>query len=92
MVERDTIDGAWKKGTIENVIDFSAVGYVFGKTIYDYMNIPIGLIQCAQSGTLAEAWLDKKAYRNLAGLIWKILLLKQKVWAIANRPCNITAC
>lgn len=64
VVECDTIEGAWQYAKIENVIDFSAVGFVFGKTLYDYMNIPIGLVQCAQSGSKAEAWLDIGSLRE----------------------------
>lgn len=67
ITECDTIAGSWKYSSIENVIDFSAVGYVFGKMIYDYINIPIGLIQCAQSGSLAEAWLDKQSLAEFGG-------------------------
>jgi sialate O-acetylesterase len=64
LVECDTIEGAWRYAKIENVIDFSAVGFVFGKTLYEYMNIPIGLVQCAQSGSRAEAWLDIGSMRE----------------------------
>ncbi len=68
VVESDSLDGSWYYSKIENVIDFSAVGFVFGKVIFDYLNIPIGLIQCAQNGSLAEAWLDKESLREF-GLI-----------------------
>ena len=64
VVECDTIEGAWQYTKIENVIDFSAVGFVYGKTLYEYLNIPIGLVQCAQSGSKAEAWLDIESLRE----------------------------
>ncbi|MDA1191385.1 MAG: hypothetical protein O3A46_06835 [Candidatus Poribacteria bacterium] len=35
---------------------FSAVGYLFGKRLHDDLRVPIGLIESAWGGTLAEAW------------------------------------
>ena len=67
LLESDSITGSWKYAKIENVINFSAVGYVFGKTVFDYVNIPIGLVQCASNGSLAEAWLDKKSLKEFGG-------------------------
>jgi sialate O-acetylesterase len=76
LVECDTIDGSWKYAKINNVIDFSAVGFVFGKTVYDYINIPIGLVQCTQNGSRAEAWLDKKSLREFGGFELDNIVIK----------------
>ncbi len=77
LVERDSIDGSWQYAKPGNIIDFSAVGYVFGKTVYDYVNIPIGLVQCAQSGTKAEAWLDKQALVEFGGFDLENIVIEE---------------
>ena len=39
---------------------FSAVGYYFGRDIFQTINVPIGLIQSTWGGTAAEAWTSQK--------------------------------
>lgn len=56
----DTINGKWSIATPENVNEFSVIGYVFGEKIHNIENIPIGLIQSAHGGSVAEAWIDKE--------------------------------
>jgi sialate O-acetylesterase len=38
---------------------FSAVGYFFGREIHQQTKVPIGLIQSAWGGTIAEAWVSQ---------------------------------
>jgi sialate O-acetylesterase len=40
---------------------FSAVGFYFGRELHQELGIPIGLIQSAWGGTLAEAWTSAEA-------------------------------
>ena len=39
---------------------FSAVGYFFAKELYDNLKVPIGIINTAWGGTLAESWTSKE--------------------------------
>jgi len=48
--------GEWVKCSPETMIDFSAVGYFFGRELHKNLNIPIGLINTSWGGTPAEAW------------------------------------
>jgi sialate O-acetylesterase len=53
----DTISSdGWKSCSPETVRNFSAVAYFFGRELYNQLHIPIGLIQSAWGGTIAEAW------------------------------------
>jgi len=36
--------------------DFSAVGYFFGRNLYENLKVPIGLIHTSWGGTVAETW------------------------------------
>ncbi len=49
----------WVKPTPENVPNFSAVGYYFGRDLQKALKVPVGLIQCAWGGTAAEEWTSK---------------------------------
>lgn len=51
-------DGTWSICSPQTMIDFSAVGYFFGKQLYNNLNIPIGLINSSWGGTPAETWIN----------------------------------
>lgn len=53
---QDTADGEWVTCDEETLKRFSAAGYFFGKKLHDELNVPIGLIQSAWSGTPIELW------------------------------------
>jgi len=42
----------------------TAVGYYFGRELQQKLHRPIGLIHCAWSGTVGEAWISDAALRN----------------------------
>ena len=48
--------GEWEECSPETVSDFSAVGYFFGRDIFQELNVPIGLIHTSWGGTVAETW------------------------------------
>jgi sialate O-acetylesterase len=49
-------DGKWVSCNEETLRRFSAVGYFFGKKLFQELNVPIALIQSAWSGTPVELW------------------------------------
>lgn len=49
-------DGKWMACNEESLKRFSAVAYFFGREINKELNVPIGLIQSAWSGTPIELW------------------------------------
>ena len=52
--------GQWETCTPETVLNFSAVGYYFGKQLHQTLdNVPIGLIDNAWGGSAAEAWVRR---------------------------------
>jgi len=44
---------------------FTAVGYFFGRDLYQNLNVPIGLIQSAWGGTICEAWVSGDALKAM---------------------------
>jgi sialate O-acetylesterase len=51
--------GQWEACTPESVKGFSAVGYYYGRQLYETLGIPIGLIDDAWGGSAAEAWIRR---------------------------------
>ena len=52
----DISSGEWVECSPETVGNFSAVGYFFGRDIFNELNVPIGLIHTSWGGTVAETW------------------------------------
>ena len=53
-------EGLWLECNPENALDFSAVGYVFGRDIAASQKVPVGLIASDWGGTPAEAWTSRE--------------------------------
>ncbi|MCO5240364.1 MAG: beta galactosidase jelly roll domain-containing protein [Chitinophagaceae bacterium] len=65
MTPREDISaGSWKTATPENVGQFTAVGYFFGRELYKKLGIPIGLINSSWGGTIVETWISKEAMKS----------------------------
>ncbi len=57
----DVTNGRWSICTTNTAKEFSAVGYLFGRELYDELEIPIGLINCSYGGAPMEAFIDVEA-------------------------------
>lgn len=69
--QRD-IQGAWKACTPENVNDFSAVAFYFGRKLHTELNVPVGLISASWGGTPVESWTSAnglKPYQQYAEIL-----------------------
>lgn len=52
-------NGAWKPLNEKTQSACSRVGYYFGMKLYEELGIPIGVIQCASSGTPIQSWMEE---------------------------------
>ena len=62
--EKEDCVGKWVVCNPENLKDFSAVGFVFGRKLYKDLSTPVGLIQSTWGGTHAESWTSMKVMEN----------------------------
>ena len=53
----DDCQGRWVLCTPETAYDFSAVGFVFGRTLHNDLKCPVGLVMSAKGDTHAESWM-----------------------------------
>ncbi|NER17826.1 sialate O-acetylesterase [Spongiivirga citrea] len=56
----EDIVGSWEVASPKSVEGFSAVGYLFGKKIFDQIKVPVGIIEAAWGGTRIEPWMPKE--------------------------------
>jgi sialate O-acetylesterase len=64
LPQEDISSGEWKACTPESSANFSAVAYFFGREIHRKLNVPVGLIQSAWGGTVAETWISPETIEN----------------------------
>jgi sialate O-acetylesterase len=66
----ESTSGVWEPITPDNIVSegtwngFSAVGYFFGRDLQQDIHVPMGLLQSAVGGTVAQAWTSKEALRE----------------------------
>lgn len=56
----EDFDGHWDVCSPQTVGQFSAVGYFFGRELYEQLGVPIGLIHNAWGGSACEAWIPRE--------------------------------
>ena len=59
---QDNFKGSWQPATPETVGGFSAVGYYFGLTLYQALDIPVGLIHDSWGGSSCDAWVPRELF------------------------------
>ena len=62
--EKEECEGKWVVCNPENLKDFSAIGFIFGRKLYKTLNVPVGLIQSTWGGTHAESWTSMEVMKN----------------------------
>jgi len=60
--------GNWKVCSRRNLTHFSAVGFYFGRELYQELNVPIGLISCNWGASTAETWMSPEATATIDSL------------------------
>lgn len=53
------VNTTWQSATTQNVAEFSAVAYHFGRMLRDSLKVPVGLICNAIGGSGTEAWIER---------------------------------
>jgi len=59
-VPLDTCKARWFVPKVDDVENFSATAYFFGRELYNKLHVPIGLISTNWGGTPAETWTEKE--------------------------------
>ncbi|MCB0651045.1 MAG: sialate O-acetylesterase [Saprospiraceae bacterium] len=62
---KDFPRGEWQVCTPQTAEPFSAVGYFFGRKLFQELNVPIGLINTNWGGTEVETWISEDSIRQI---------------------------
>jgi len=54
-----TFNGQWDICSPDNIGNFTAVGYYFGRMIHQVLDVPVGLIDNAWGGSACESWVKR---------------------------------
>jgi sialate O-acetylesterase len=60
------IGGQWQVCDQDHVGAFSALGYHFGRELYQALHVPVGIIHASWSGALISAWMGPESLAALA--------------------------
>lgn len=60
----DDLTGLWLECKPENVSEFSATAYFFGKMIQQVLGVPVGLINSSWGGTRIEPWMSEMGIKE----------------------------
>lgn len=64
--------GGWKACSPENIEEFSALAYFFGRKIHRETGVPVGLIQATSGGTPIEAWMPRESCAKYDDIIYRM--------------------
>jgi sialate O-acetylesterase len=64
LTEAADFKGKWLECNSENVVDFSAAAYFFGRMIQDAIDVPVGLICSSWGGTRIEPWMSESGFKE----------------------------
>ena len=81
---QDDCSAAWRSCDSISLKTFSAVGYYFGKKLWDSLHVPIGLINASWGGTPAEPWTPASIIEE-SGVLKRAAdsLMKTNWWPVA---------
>ncbi|MBS2211952.1 hypothetical protein KEM09_11085 [Carboxylicivirga mesophila] len=79
------VQGKWSVCSPETMLDFSAIGYFFGRTLKDSLNVPIGLINTAWGGSPIEIWIPEEKITQHEYLLEESKKIQEMSWS-AREP------
>ncbi|WP_462222679.1 sialate O-acetylesterase, partial [Ferruginibacter sp.] len=62
-------NAAWKNATPENISNFSATAYYFGKLLQQQLKVPVALINVSYGGSPAEAFMSSESLKLFPEII-----------------------
>lgn len=63
-IKIDSFNSQWQVCSKSTIPDFSAVGYFFGRKLFQDLQVPVGLINASWGDTTGEVWADRDSVLN----------------------------
>ncbi len=68
----------WDQANPNNVSNFSAVAYFFGKQLQEILDVPVGLIHTSWGGSVVQAWMSKDVLQDFEQIAIEELDISKK--------------
>ena len=81
--------GSWVACTPDSVKGFSAVGYYFGRRLFQELDVPVGLVGSNWGGTRIEPWVSLDGFRSVPEL-QNIATQVETLWKDGGKVNNRT--
>ncbi|HEV7405408.1 MAG TPA: sialate O-acetylesterase [Chthoniobacteraceae bacterium] len=65
LTPQEKCEGAWRVCTPANVINWSGVGYFFGRNLHERLHVPVGLIMASYGATAIESWIGLEGLKSI---------------------------
>jgi sialate O-acetylesterase len=78
---QEEVRGKWEVCSPETVGSFSGVGYFFGRTIYENLHRPVGLIESCWGASPVATWTPEEVYKNNQRLTASAAKIPQGRWS-----------
>lgn len=62
--QEDLSEGKWQSANPQTVLQFSAAGYFFAKSLHEKYKVPIGLINSGLGGSPVQSWMSEDALKK----------------------------
>lgn len=62
----DDIEGSWTTHSYENLGNWSATAYFFGKYLQETLDVPVGLVVSSWGGSKIEAWMSEETMKEFS--------------------------
>jgi sialate O-acetylesterase len=69
---KDVPGGRWVSADPQTLLQFTAAGYFFARTLFEKYHVPIGLINASVGGSPVEAWMSADALKNFPSYTAKL--------------------
>ena len=60
----DVSGGEWKQCSPATAAEFSAAAYFFARELYNYLKVPVGLVNTTWGGTQSESWTSQQGFEQ----------------------------
>lgn len=74
---QNSVNATWTVCSPETVVDFTAVGYFFARSLQAAIGVPVGIIHSSWGGTVVEAWTSREGLEGFPEFKPTLDMLKQ---------------
>lgn len=64
--EKTVTEAVWNSATMNTVVDFSCVAFLFAREMHEQLGVPVGVVNASWGGSIAAFWMPEETYTPLS--------------------------